>query len=89
MNTCGNGKIDHLRSVDLAYTVLSFSKDILVPGGKILCKVLRGGDEKELLDCFKENFQSVKLLKPDSSRSESPEIYIYASVYRYSESNQE
>jgi 23S rRNA (uridine2552-2'-O)-methyltransferase len=76
MNTCGNGQVDHFRSMDLAKSVLAFADDFLSPGGSILCKILRGADDKELMLSFKTRFKKVRLIKPDSSRSESAEIYI-------------
>ena len=75
MNTSGT-KADHHRSMELAYSVLYFANEFLAPGGNLVCKILKGEDDKELLAAFKETFKTAKFAKPEASRAESSEIYI-------------
>ena len=55
---------------------LDFSKKILTPNGSFVGKIFQGGASGELLQIFKDNFQTVKHFKPKSSRKESAENYI-------------
>ena len=75
-NTTGIHSTDHSRSIDLCLTVLDFAHSHLAPNGNVLCKFLRGSDDKELLDAAKDMFHHVKVVKPLASRSESAEIYL-------------
>ena len=81
-NTCGIGKVDHLRIMGLIETVYDFCKYCLNPGGAMVAKVFRGGAEAELLVDMKKHFRKVSHFKPNSSRKESPEIYLIATDYR-------
>lgn len=76
MNTTGHAATDHLKSMNLCYDVLEFSKEFLQPGGNLLCKYFQGSDEKELMTDAKLLFKTTKLVKPKSSRTESREMYL-------------
>ena len=76
MNTCGHKLTDHLRSMELLRTVYSFSLSHLAVGGQFLCKVLQGGTLNEFIQDIRMEGFSVKLVKPNASRSESSEIYL-------------
>lgn len=76
--SCGHHKTDNLRVVALCEMAFDFAMKYLVPGGSFICKILRGGAERELLAEVKKNFRSVKHFKPSSSRSDSSEIYLVA-----------
>lgn len=85
-NTTGVADTDHYKSMDLVrqaiYFAISttahsaFPQGILKVKGTVLCKFLRGEDEKELMDEMKELFHTVQVVKPKSSRSESREAFI-------------
>ncbi len=80
-NLSGDGDVDHQRSMELCEAVLLFSIDALKPEkGRILLKVLRGGQEASLMNGFKDVFSNVRWLKPDASRKNSREIYLLASM---------
>lgn len=84
-NTTGIYDTDHYKSINLVRHVISFAtnsstnfpRGILKPKGSILCKLLRGEDEKELIDDMKTMFQTVQIIKPKSSRSESREAFLF------------
>ena len=82
-NTCGIKKVDHLRIMGLLEIVYDFCKNILNPGGTMIAKVFRGGAENEFLNELKKHFSKIIHFKPNSSRKESPEIYIIAMGYRH------
>lgn len=78
VNMCGDKSTDHFRSMDLCHFALSYCDTFLRPGGHFVCKYFRGSDEKELLDETRLLFGSVKVVKPEASRSESSEMYLVA-----------
>jgi 23S rRNA (uridine2552-2'-O)-methyltransferase len=75
-NTTGHASTDHLKSMNICYSVLDFTQEYLQPGGHLLCKFFQGSDDKELLEEAKLQFQSTRLVKPKSSRTESREMYL-------------
>lgn len=80
--TTGHAATDHLRIIAIAEAVLDFAETVLNQGGALVIKVFQGGTEKELLDRLKRLFESVKHVKPPSSRKESPELYVVAKGFR-------
>jgi 23S rRNA (uridine2552-2'-O)-methyltransferase len=81
-NTSGDRATDHFRSMDLCFMALEICRLQLGSGGGFVCKYFRGEDEIELLGAARENFDSVKVVKPKASRSESAEIYLLATGKR-------
>lgn len=83
-NTTGVHDMDHYKSIDLVNQAIAFAtqptpdflQGILHPKGSIVCKYLRGEDEKELVADLKERFQQVHVIKPKSSRAESREAFL-------------
>jgi 23S rRNA (uridine2552-2'-O)-methyltransferase len=80
--TTGHAATDHLRIIAIAEAVLDFAETVLNQGGALVIKVFQGGTEKEFLDRLKRLFESVKHVKPPSSRKESPELYVVAKGFR-------
>jgi 23S rRNA (uridine2552-2'-O)-methyltransferase len=81
-NTTGHRQTDHLRIVALVEAATAFARDVLGTGGSFLCKVLQGGTEAALLAELKQDFTSVKHVKPPASRSDSAELYLLARGFR-------
>ena len=46
------------------------------------CEVFQGGSESDLLRLLKQDFTSVRHIKPPSSRAESAELYVLATGFR-------
>jgi 23S rRNA (uridine2552-2'-O)-methyltransferase len=78
----GHRQTDHLRIMALCEAALEFARDVLKPGGSFLCKVLRGGTERQLLADMKRDFETVRHVKPKSSRDDSAELFVVATGYR-------
>ena len=78
----GHRETDHLRVMALCETALEFALETLKPGGAFLCKVLRGGTERTLLETLKKRFTKVVHVKPPASRSDSAEMYVLATGFR-------
>jgi 23S rRNA (uridine2552-2'-O)-methyltransferase len=81
-NATGHRKTDQLRIMALAEAAAEFAREVLVPGGAFLCKVLQGGTEATLLARLKRDFTSVKHVKPSASRADSAELYLLATGFR-------
>ena len=80
--TTGHRATDHLRTSALAEIALEVAGDCLRPGGIFVAKVFQGGAGQALLDRIKKNFQSVKHVKPPSSRADSVELYLVATGFK-------
>jgi 23S rRNA (uridine2552-2'-O)-methyltransferase len=81
-NATGHRKTDHLKIMALAEAAADFAREVLAPGGTLLCKVLQGGTEATLLASLKRDFASVKHVKPAASRADSAELYLLATGFR-------
>jgi 23S rRNA (uridine2552-2'-O)-methyltransferase len=78
----GHRQTDHLQIMALAEAAYDFARDVLKPGGTFLAKVLRGGTEGELLKRLKQDFATVRHVKPQASRDDSAEMFVLATGYR-------
>ena len=81
-NLSGVDAIDQPRTMHLAELALEMAASILKPGGNALIKVFQGAGFVELLRDARRQFGRVKLLKPEASRSRSPEMYLLAMQFR-------
>jgi 23S rRNA (uridine2552-2'-O)-methyltransferase len=75
-NLSGIGPSDQARSVYLAELALAFATDWLDISGTLVVKVFQGAGFDELLTEFRQSFRTVKVRKPQASRSESREVYL-------------
>ncbi len=81
-NATGHRKTDHLRIVGLAELAIDFAAGVLAPGGFFVAKVLQGGSEGDVLARLKQDFATVRHLKPKASRADSAEMYVLATGFR-------
>ena len=77
-NTTGHKQTDHLRTVALVEMAMAFAIEHLAPGGAFCSKVFQGGASKGVHDTLVQHFETVKHIKPPSSRAGSPEIFVVA-----------
>jgi len=77
-NISGMRVIDQPRSMYLAKLALDFARKVLKPGGDFLTKIFEGNSTAEYRKELQANFDKLLTRKPDSSRSESREIYLLA-----------
>jgi len=80
--TTGHRETDHIRIIALADAAYDFAAEVLAPGGAFIAKVFQGGSEKELLGRLKQDFATVRHVKPPASRAESAEVYVVAQGFR-------
>jgi len=81
-NTTGHKQTDHLRTVALVEMALAFAIEHLKPGGSFCSKVFQGGATKDVMKVLLEHFETVKHIKPPSSRTGSPEIFVVAKGFK-------
>ena len=75
-NTMGIKNVDATRSLQLCQMALYVAQQYLKSGGATLVKVLQGGTFDTLLTQMRQEYRSVKIIKPKSSRKESKEIFV-------------
>jgi 23S rRNA (uridine2552-2'-O)-methyltransferase len=81
-NMSGMDAIDAPRGMYLAELALDMAGEVLKPGAGALIKVLQAAGFEELVALARTRFGRVRCLKPEASRSRSPETYLLASGMR-------
>ena len=77
-NLTGIGVTDSSRINHLGELVLDFCYDNLSVNGTILLKTFHGSGYSQLVEKYKQVFSKVLRKKPDSSRSDSAEVFVLA-----------
>lgn len=80
-NMSGCTAVDQPKSMDLLENVWDFAKQHLKPQGGLLFKAFQGEGLDEFVKGIKQNFKSVVIKKPNSSRAQSREVYVLARGY--------
>ena len=81
-NITGIRAIDQPGSMHLAELALDFARSILREGAYFLVKVFEGEGIGEFKQILSNEFEKVKVRKPQASRSRSREVYLLAEKYR-------
>ena len=81
-NTTGNKTVDSIRTNNLCSEVIKFSLKMLSINGSMVCKLFMGEDFLEVKNLAKKYFKNVEFFKPESSRNESKETYIFCSLLK-------
>jgi 23S rRNA (uridine2552-2'-O)-methyltransferase len=74
-NLSGMDSVDQPKSIYLAELAFDVAENFLISTGVFVVKLFQGAGSEELIAQFRSRFKSVKLRKPDASRSRSSEIY--------------
>lgn len=80
--TTGNRWADHQHSMSLVRQTLELAHLFLHEKGHYLCKLFQGEDMPRFVSDLKEQFGFVKVIKPQSSRKESREVFLLGMDYR-------
>jgi 23S rRNA (uridine2552-2'-O)-methyltransferase len=80
-NLSGVDAIDQPRSLHLSELALEFAARVLKRNGTALIKVFQGAGFDALVRGARVQFATVKLLKPQASRSRSSELYLLAKAF--------
>ncbi|EGI76124.1 RlmE family RNA methyltransferase [Hylemonella gracilis] len=78
-NLSGVASVDTARVEELVALAIDFCNAHLKPSGTLVAKVFHGSGYNELLALFKNNFKTVKPLKPKASRDRSSETFLIGS----------
>ncbi len=76
-DTTGNKSLDSIRTNQLCADIINFSAKTLKPKGVLVSKLFMGDDFIEVKNLAKTIFKNVNFFKPESSRNESKETYLY------------
>ena len=76
-NTTGNRNLDSFRTGELCLIAMDLAKKVLNKEGVFLSKVFMGSVFNEIDKKARECFKNVIKYKPQSSKKESKELYIY------------
>lgn len=74
--TSGHRFVDQARSFSLFMRALEIAEQSLRPGGRFAGKIFQGEDFEQARSKVRELFNTVKIVRPKSIRSESYEIYL-------------
>ena len=77
-NTVGHRQTDHLKIIALIEIAADFAIRTLRPGGAFVSKNFQGGDAGGVLARLRAEFETVKYVKPASSRKDSAEVFLVA-----------
>ena len=77
----GAWDLDQARQVHLADESLKIAKRVLRKGGHFFVKAFHGADLSDLRSRLARHFQTVRIVKPPASRSDSSEIYFLGLNY--------
>lgn len=88
-NMSGTTGVDQPKAMYLVELALDMCIDVLKEGGSFVVKVFNGEGTEEYLKTVRRLFRTVKIRKPDASRSRSREVYYVATGFRLSEGEQE
>ena len=80
-NLTGSWEIDHARQVYLANQSLEIARRILRKGGAFFVKAFHGPDLQDFKSNIEHSFQTIRIVKPPASRSDSSEIYFLGLNY--------
>jgi len=75
-NTTGIMIRDQALSEELCLKVLELCDQVLKPRGNMVMKLFQGGGSKEVEMAVRKRFDKMQLLKPQSTRKESKEIFV-------------
>ena len=81
-NTTSDKETNHFRSMALAKSIFNLTKEVLKSEGNFFIKVFDGKDLPDFKKELKENFESVEVFKPKSSREESREIFLFSKHFK-------
>lgn len=82
--TTGVHVTDHARSVELCEAALMVAQKLLKPGGHFVCKMFDGEDFQQYRKQLQSSFASVSVLRPESTRSSSRELFFIAKGFKSS-----
>jgi len=81
-NMSGEPSVDQPRTIYLCELALDFATKWMKPNGTLIMKTFHGKDFESILKALRLQFQTVRVEKPEASRSNSKEVYFLASRFK-------
>ena len=81
-NMTGTRVVDQPRTMYLAELAADFASQVLRPGGSLVVKLFQGEGFEGFVGAARARFASVRLRKPEASRSGNRETYLVARNFR-------
>ncbi len=81
-NLSGNKAVDQPRAMFLVELALDLCREVLKPGGDLVCKLFQGEGSDAFIADARRQFDKVRVMKPEASRPGSREVYLVARNYR-------
>lgn len=83
-NATGQKFINHSRILDLLYQLMPFAMQVMKVADDtvFLCKIFDGREKNEFAELLGECFTCVRFVKPQASRGDSTEMYIFCRGFR-------
>lgn len=81
-NLSGVMATDQASTMVLTELAYDFAKETLSEGGNFLCKIFQGEGTDVFIKQIRQNFDSVRMRKPDASRPKSREFYLIATGFK-------
>ncbi len=75
-HTSGSRVRDQFGSYELYLRAVEIAGEVLVPGGSFVGKIFQGAELEQARAATRARFETVKIVKPEASRSESYEIFL-------------
>ncbi|HUI26318.1 MAG TPA: RlmE family RNA methyltransferase [Candidatus Kryptonia bacterium] len=75
---------DEARATELATSALNAAEILLRPGGRLLIKLFQSDESIRFVDGLRREFNSVKLTRPEATRTGSAELYVVAEGFHAS-----
>jgi 23S rRNA (uridine2552-2'-O)-methyltransferase len=77
-NFSGQPLVEQSKMMHLTELMIAFSRKHLKPQGFVVQKLFHGSEFNNIIQLWKQELSQVSLFKPNSSRTESSEVYLYA-----------
>jgi 23S rRNA (uridine2552-2'-O)-methyltransferase len=81
-STTGHRFTDQARSFALVMRALEIATAVLAPGGSFVAKIFQGGDFPEAKKAVQERFETVRIVRPQATRTESIEVFLVGLRFR-------
>lgn len=76
-STSGQRHLDQYRSFELFMQALTIAKAVLAPQGAFVGKLFSGAEFSEAKQAMTQHFARVRVLRPEATRKESYELFVY------------
>jgi 23S rRNA (uridine2552-2'-O)-methyltransferase len=80
--TIGIRETDQVRSTELCHLALDTAARFIKEGGNFICKLFHSNDFEEIRKRMRNEYQKVDVIRPDSTRKESKEIFLIGLHYK-------